>query len=163
MEKLSKIKLDPKDFGLYVNNLWAVFTLMNSKEQVRALFRDLFTHTEYKMFAKRLEIARRLLDGQTYGNIKKDLKVTEHTISSVSNILEREGAGFRMAYKFLLELEKDFNRKREHKQARLERRGRRKLPAETFAGELLAASFKNLDKIKNEKIARISTKKQLQV
>lgn len=74
MTKLSKRLLDPKDLGLYINNLWSVFTLLDSKDQVRALFRDLFTHTEYKMFAKRLEIAKRLLEGQTYEEISQNLR-----------------------------------------------------------------------------------------
>src|SRR3989344_1717381 len=91
MTKLSKLRLDPKDFGLYVNNLWSAFALMDTKDDIRLLFKDIFTHTEYKMFAKRLEIARRLLEGQTYVQIKDDLKVTEHTIRTVSNILERDG------------------------------------------------------------------------
>ena len=101
MTKLSRRPINPKDFGHYVNNLWSAFTLMDSKDQIRALFRDLFTHTEYKMFAKRLEVARRLLQGQTYDEISQSLKVTNHTIASINNILEREGTGLRIAHQKL--------------------------------------------------------------
>ena len=86
MIKVSRKYLDPKDFGHYVNNLWSAFTSMDTKEDVRLLFKDLFTHTEYKMFAKRLEIARRLIAGQTYEDITQALKVTSRTINAISNI-----------------------------------------------------------------------------
>lgn len=95
MTKISRIPVNPKDFGLYVHNLWLAFSLLDTKEDVRLLFRDLFTHTEYKMFAKRLEIAKRLLAGQNYESIKNDLKVTSTTIATVSNILAEKGEGFR--------------------------------------------------------------------
>ena len=106
MTKLSRRNLDPRDFGYYINNLWSVFTLLDSKEQVRSLFHDLFTHTEYKMFAKRFEIGRRLIDGQTYEEIGEKLKVTNHTIATVSNILASEGVGMRAAHEKLKKLEK---------------------------------------------------------
>lgn len=85
MTKLSRRPL-PKEFGDYVNNLWSAFTLLDSKADIRLLFKDLFTHTEYKMFAKRLEIARRLEGNQTYEQIKTELGVTSGTISNVNNI-----------------------------------------------------------------------------
>ena len=163
MTKLSRMRLDPNDMGHYINNLWSVFTLTFDKEQVRALFKDLFTHTEYKMFAKRLEIARRLLEGQKYETIRNDLKVAEHTISSVSNILERDGSGFRKAHEILTQLEKSFQGKRDERQARIERRTRRKLPAETFLPNLIGESFNQLDKALNRRTARSSARKQLSV
>ncbi|MBI2355819.1 MAG: hypothetical protein HYV13_01255 [Candidatus Doudnabacteria bacterium] len=161
MTKLSRIRLDPNDMGHYINNLWSVFTLMFDKQDVRALFKDLFTHTEWKMLAKRLEIARRLLEGQKYETIRSDLKVAEHTISSISNSIERDGSGFRRANEILTELEKDFQRKREQRQARIERRVRRKLPAETFLPNLIGEGFNQLDKALNRRTAKSSAKKQL--
>lgn len=110
MTKISRKNVGIKDFGLYVNNLWSVFTMLDSKEDVRAFFRDLFTHTEYKMFAKRLEIAKRLLSDQSYNEIVEALKVTPNTIAIVNNTLERDGFGFRVACKKLEELEKSFKR-----------------------------------------------------
>jgi uncharacterized protein YerC len=163
MTKLSRLGLDPNDMGLYINNLWAVFTLVYDKKQVRALFKDLFTHTEYKMFAKRLEIARRRLNEQTYEQIKADLRVTEHTIRTVSNILERDGAGFRAAYRILTDLEKDYQKKRSKFQNQLEGRTRRKMASETFLADLTVAGFKQATKAVRKKIAKSSTKNRLDV
>lgn len=105
MTKISKKPLDPEKLGHYINNLWSAFTLMNSKDDIRLLFKDLFTHTEYKMFAKRLEIARRLLAGENYQNIQKDLKVTSGTVSRVNNILNEKGEGLKKVNEKLAQLE----------------------------------------------------------
>ena len=66
---------------------------MDSKSDIRLLFKDLFTNTEYKMFAKRLEIARRLLNGELYKKIQDELKVTAGTINAVSRILQEKKEG----------------------------------------------------------------------
>lgn len=97
MTKLSRRELGSKQLGYYINDLWSAFTLMDSKEDIRSLFRDLFTRTEYKMFAKRLQIARLLLKGETYETIRDVMKVTDTTIANVNNILASKGEGFRKA------------------------------------------------------------------
>lgn len=48
MTKLSKKLVDPKEMGNYINNFWSALTLMDTKEDVKQLVKDLFTHTEYK-------------------------------------------------------------------------------------------------------------------
>src|SRR6185369_1853668 len=101
MTKLSRKLLDPEKFGHYINNLWSAFTLMDTKEDIRLLFKDLFTHTEYKMFAKRLEIARRLLSQETYYDIQKAMNVTSHTVMRVNDRLSERGEGLRLAHKKL--------------------------------------------------------------
>ncbi len=161
MTKLSRLKLDPVNFGHYVNNLWSAFTLMNTKDDIRLLFKDLFTHTEYKMFAKRLEIARRLLAGQTYDEIKQALKVTANTISNVNNILTEKGGGYRKANNKLTDLEKSFQKKATERQDYLERRKRRKPPEETLLFDLL----KEGAMVANQKLSSVvkqrSAKKEL--
>jgi uncharacterized protein YerC len=156
MTKLSRRNLDPKDLGLYINNLWSGFTLLDSKDQVRALFHDLFTHTEYKMFAKRLEIARRLLDGQMYDEISDSLKVTNHTIAAVSNILERDGAGMRVVHDKLKKLDKSFKNKKSRKFFPRYKNSPR-------VSELLDAGLGGAGKIMRTINRRHSSKKQLAV
>lgn len=163
MTKLSRRPIDPTEFGHYVNNLWAAFTLMDSKEDTRLLFKDLFTHTEYKMFAKRLEIARRLITGQTYEQIMQDLKVTPKTVTNVSNILANAGNGLRKADEKLKDLERTYQRHREERQAVLERRVRRKLPAEIFLPNLLKAGIVAADKVITKNIKHRSARKELDV
>ncbi|MBI2607563.1 MAG: helix-turn-helix domain-containing protein [Candidatus Doudnabacteria bacterium] len=162
MTKLSKIPLDPKDFGLYVNNLWSVFTLLDSKEDIRFLFKDLFTHTENKMFTKRLEIARALLEGETYDQISERLKVTKHTIASVSNTLARDGNGFRVAHAKLLDLEKQHQRRREKRQDYLE--GKKRWPKfreQVLVEELAKAGARHVSKYIRRKKKRVNRKKEI--
>jgi uncharacterized protein YerC len=97
MTKVSRKPIKPAALSEYLNNLWSAFTLMDSKENIRLLFKDLFTSTEYKMFAKRLEIARRLLDGDTYDQIMRALNVGAPTITHVNNRLESGNGGLQKA------------------------------------------------------------------
>ncbi len=111
MPKITHLQTSIPEFGHYVNNLWSAFTLLTSKNEIRELFRDLFTHTEYKMFAKRFEIARSLLMGQSYQDIRSRLHVTDRSISAVSNILSDRGDGYRKAHDRLLSMEEKLKRK----------------------------------------------------
>lgn len=134
---------------------------MDSKDDIRFLFKDIFTHTEYKMFAKRLEIARRLLENQKYEQISQDLHVTQGTIAQVSNILAQSGEGYRKAHGKLKILEADRQRKIVERQDRLERRTRRKLPAETFLADTLLAGVGAAADLISGKIKKNSAKKEL--
>jgi|SRR3989338_5537526 len=163
MTKLSRLHLDPQHFGHYVNNLWSAFTLMDSKEDVRLLFKDLFTHTEYKMFAKRLEIARRLIDGQTYEEIMDALKVTARTITTVNNTLMTRGEGLKKVHQKLVDLENKFQRKREERQTILERRVRRKMPAETFLADLVTEGIPEVSRLITKKLKQRSASRDLQL
>ncbi|MBI3952472.1 MAG: hypothetical protein HY336_00775 [Candidatus Doudnabacteria bacterium] len=163
MTKLSRLNLDPKDFGYYINNLWSVFTLIDKKEDIRLLFRDLFTHTEYKMFAKRLEIARRLLEGQTYEEISSDLKVTEHTIATVSNTLARDGKGLRVAHAKLQALGKAYQARRDKYQDFLERKRFPKFREQVLVENLAKAGLRGARNVIRGAIRKSTGKKQLPI
>jgi len=112
MPKLSTKPLGEEKIVYLVNNVWTVFLSIKTREEMRTLFRDLFTHTEYKMFAKRLEIARRLLGGEQYDDIRHGLNVSEKTIANISNILAQSGNGFRKAHNDLKNFEENFSKKK---------------------------------------------------
>jgi uncharacterized protein YerC len=159
MTKLSRRAL-PKEFGDYVNNLWSAFTLLDSKSDIRLLFKDLFTHTEYKMFAKRLEIARRLESGQTYEEIKTGLSVTSGTISTVSNTLMEQGDGFRKAHQKLTEAEVRQEKARTEKTKNVMHPLRKKIKRRPVFGLVLKAGVQALDiELRKRSKARSATKK----
>lgn len=162
MTKLSKRPLDPQDMGWYINNLWSAFLLMGNKEQIRQLFKDLFTHTEYKMIAKRLEIARRLIKGESYDDIKQALKVTEKPIAHMSNILADAGDGVREAHVKLELLEKDYKKKRDKRQRILESVVKRDLGF-TAIPDLVKAGATSLDRAIIKRVKTSSAKKVLKV
>lgn len=140
MTKISRKNIDSKDLGNYINNLWAAFTLADSKEDVRLLFKDLFTHTEYKMLAKRFEIARRLINKEKYEDIARIVGVTANTISNVSNVLSGSGFGYRkVVQKINAEEENSFNRKLKKKSVF------KKLARRTVLGAVLKAGAVKID------------------
>ena len=57
---------------------------------------DLLSEQELQMIAKRLQIAKLLLQKKTYEEIKKEIKVSQHTIARVNIWLQQGGEGFRM-------------------------------------------------------------------
>lgn len=128
-----------------MNNLWSAFTLLDSKADICLLFKDLFTHTEYKMFAKRLEIARRLEGNQTYEQIKTELGVTSGTISNVNNILMRQGEGFRRAHQKLSEHETKQQKARAEQTKNLMQPLRAKIKRRTALGVIAKAGMRAID------------------
>jgi uncharacterized protein YerC len=163
MTKLSRKYTDPEKMGAYINNLWSAFTLMDSKEDIRLLFKDLFTHTEYKMFAKRLEIARRLFYKERYEDIQHDLNVTPNTINRISNALSEKGDGLRKVHKKLERLEEKYlSREREYEK-NLSNPFRRKIHRKTLLGASLKAGAIALDKVINRKLKEKTAAKTLSV
>jgi len=147
MPKLSKKSLSEPKLGYLVNNLWSAFTLMDSKEDIRLFFRSLFTHTEYKMLAKRFEVARRLIRGDKYESISRDLNISQKTISLISNILQEKGEGFIRADSKLHALDQRFQNIKKNRQKQLERRGLPKLPGSDVLPNLIVEGLKVVDKV----------------
>lgn len=144
-----------------MNNLWSAFILMDSKDDIRLLFKDLFTHTEYKMFAKRLEVARRLIKGQTYEIIAKELNVTPGTIAHLNNILEEKGGGLKKAHQKLEHLEKRYLSNQREYQKDLENHFRKKTKRRTLLGESLKVGIKVLDTALSKKFKHKTANKSL--
>lgn len=112
MTKISRIKVDPKHLGLFINNFWSLVTLLENKDQVKEFLKDLLTHTEMKMFAKRIQIAKMLLEGYDYQNIRNHVKVSDPTIARISNLLSTSGEGLRTAISYLQKIEADIEKEK---------------------------------------------------
>lgn len=88
-------KLSQKDHeGLTIDLVNAV---VQSKSSADAAFflQDLLTKSEMKMLSKRLRIAKLLLSGLTYENIKNQLHVSHSTVAKIAVWLSEKGDGFR--------------------------------------------------------------------
>lgn len=112
MVKISRIRVDPKHFGFFLNNFWNLITLLENKEQVKTFLKDLLTPTEMKMLTKRIQIAKMLLEGYDYRSIRNYVKVTDPTIAKISNILAVSGDGLRVAIRYLQKIEAEIDRDR---------------------------------------------------
>ena len=155
--------MDPEKFGYYVNNLWSAFTLMDSKNDIRLLFKDLFTHTEYKMFAKRLEISRRLISGQTYEVIQRDTGVTSGTIMRINEILNVQGIGLRKANEKLDKLEEKYAKTHREQTKNRENPFRSKIKQnnQTLLGQIIKGSVQKLDTTISKKLKQQTASKKL--
>lgn len=89
-EKLSK---DEQADLLF--DLLQAFTLLKNLPDAASFITDLLTSSEVKLLSKRLRIAKSLLSGATYLQIKEKLKVSDGTIAKVAVWLQEKGAGFR--------------------------------------------------------------------
>ena len=136
---------------------------MDTKDDIKLLVKDLFTHTEYKMLSKRLEIGRLLLNGQSYEQIKKTLNVTPTTISRMSNILIEKGEGIRKAHSKLNQIEEKRLAKKKAYTERLSNPFKFNSRRKTLGGELVKAGFKILDKKISKSIKTSSAKKTLEI
>lgn len=161
MTKISRKHLDSDAFSEYVNNLWSAFTLLSSKDDIRLLFKDLLTYTEYVMLTKRLQIARLLLAGATYEYIIKKLKVTARTITSVQSVLNTKGDGFRKAHKKLYDLEDEHRRKESNRLKDISNPFRIRVQRKTLLGQALKVGIGQLDKTITKRIRHRSAKKYL--
>ncbi|MBI3952866.1 MAG: hypothetical protein HY336_02840 [Candidatus Doudnabacteria bacterium] len=163
MTKISQRIVSDEDYKNYLNELWSSFTLVESKEQLRDFCKDLFTRTEYKMFAKRLQIARLLLEGNTYEEIGNRLKVTEKTILNVNNVLAERGKGYRNVHAKLFKIEKEILVRKSKRIDQMTGAVRRKLPAETVLPNLLKSGFILANRTVRKKIKQSSARRDLEV
>lgn len=135
MPKVSRLQVNPRHLGFFLNNFWNLITLLENKDQVKTFLKDLLTHTEMKMFAKRIQIAKMLLDGYSYQEIKSYVKVTDPTIAKISNILAVDGTGFKNAISYLSKIESTIEKKRMEEVSVFDRPGLHRFP-KTLATEV---------------------------
>ncbi len=71
---------------------------IKSKEEAKIILENLLSKTELSAVSKRLGVVYRLDKGLSYQRIKKELKVSSATISSLAENLENKN-GFQLALK----------------------------------------------------------------
>lgn len=70
---------------------------LQTPEEAILFIRDLLSKQEIRMLAKRLKIAKMLMDGGKYSDIAEELKVSAGTIARINLWLSQSGEGFRLA------------------------------------------------------------------
>jgi len=79
----------------FLGELYDMIALLKSREEVKQFFKDLLTLSETVMVSRRLQIAKMLLEGYTYRDIRAKLKVGVATIVSVERWLNQGFGGYR--------------------------------------------------------------------
>lgn len=89
-------KLSPEERQRVLLELCQSMVMVHKLEEAAKVLGDLVSEQELFMIAKRLQIAKCLLKGKKYEQIRKELKVSQQTIARVNLWLQQAGEGFRM-------------------------------------------------------------------
>ena len=111
MPRVSQIYIDAKRLTYFISNLWNTITLIENREKVLVFLKELLTPTEIRMLAKRIQIAKMLLEGYKYADIIPHVRVTSSTISSVNNQLQFGDGGYIKIIERLIKLEEKKQKK----------------------------------------------------
>lgn len=79
----------------FLGELYDMIALLKNREEVKQFFKDLLTLSETVMVSRRLQIAKMLLEGFSYRDIRDKLKVGVSTIVSVERWLNQGFGGYR--------------------------------------------------------------------
>lgn len=105
MSKVSRIYVDSKRMGYFISNLWNTITLIENRDEAVIFLKELLTETEIRMLAKRIQVAKMLLEGYKYEDIIPHVRVTSGTISSVNNQLQFGDGGYQKIIERLIKIE----------------------------------------------------------
>lgn len=111
MTKVNPRNLDSNSKMKYLDLLWTSIAQLETRDEVKNFFKDLLSESEAVMLARRIEIAKRLLEGESYGQINSEMKVGSDTIAKVQNWLISGFGGYEKAVKgFKKELDNRFSK-----------------------------------------------------
>lgn len=79
----------------YLGEFYTMVSLLRSREETKNFFKDLLTLSEVVMISRRIQIAQQLLDGSTYEDIRKKLRVGVDTIRHVERWLNNGFGGYK--------------------------------------------------------------------
>lgn len=111
MSRVNPRALDSKTKMRYLDLLWTSIAQLESRDEVKKFFKDLLSQSEAVMLARRIEIAKRLLEGEPYDGIIRNLKVGKDTVSKVQRWLTSGFGGYEKAISgFQKELNRRFSK-----------------------------------------------------
>lgn len=90
MAKVRFYDVSKKERIRIIGELYEVIAELKSKDEVFKFLFELFTPSEVLMIARRIQVAKMLLDEKTYVEIGKRLKVSHQTIRKVEHWLKSD-------------------------------------------------------------------------
>lgn len=92
-------KVSNKDRNQIIYDLIYAIKGCRTIEEAASLIEDLLTESELEFISRRLRIARLLIEGKTYEDVRIKLHVSESTIAKIAAWLSDKGDGFRNVVK----------------------------------------------------------------
>lgn len=99
MTRVKPRLLHPDERMNYLDLLWTSIAGLESRKEVKNFFKDLLSESEAIMLARRILIAKMLLEGKTYLEIVEELRVGIDTVSKISRWLNSGFGGYEQAIK----------------------------------------------------------------
>ena len=99
MSRVNPRKISSDAKMKYLDLLWTSIAKLETREEVKQFFKDLLSESEAIMIARRIEIAKRLIEGDSYDKIAGELKVGMDTIGRVQQWLASGFGGYEKAIK----------------------------------------------------------------
>lgn len=109
MGKVSVYKIDKKEKEKVVDELFEVISELRSKKEVFNFLVGLLTDSETLMIGRRIQIAKMLLDGKSYNQIARKLKVSHMTTGKVERWINESNQRELVARKLGKNFEKVYN------------------------------------------------------
>lgn len=111
--KIKKIQLTEQEKTKILDALYTTISALKGRESTRLFLRDLLTESERIMLGRRIIIARKLLAGEHYDDIIKDMRVGQDTINRVYQWLTDTAPGYEEAIQGMRkEMKKRDNKRR---------------------------------------------------
>ncbi|MBU3924674.1 hypothetical protein KJ854_01925 [Patescibacteria group bacterium] len=73
MPKVDPRAIDSNSKMKYLDLLWTSIAQLENREETKIFFKDLLSESEALMLARRIEIAKRLIEGESYEAIAHEL------------------------------------------------------------------------------------------
>lgn len=99
MPKVNPRQIDQTKRMKYLDILWTSIAGLETREEVKAFFKDLLSESEAIMLGRRILVAKLLLEGKKYEEIIQDLRVGDDTIGKVQRWLTSGFGGYERVIK----------------------------------------------------------------
>lgn len=93
--KVKYNQLSDEEKKKYLGEFYDMVSLLDGRDEIKSFFKDLLTLSETVMISRRIQIAKMLLAGINYQEIKEELKVGNSTITYVDKWLNNGFDGYR--------------------------------------------------------------------
>ena len=78
-----------------IDQLFQIILSLKDMDECRAFFSDLCTMQELVLMAQRVQVAKLLMNGETYEKIRSQTSVSSSTITRISTELQYGSGGYR--------------------------------------------------------------------
>lgn len=125
-------------------------SVLNNTEEIMNFITDLLSEQETIMIAKRIKIAKMIIQNKNYREIQNSLKVGANTISRINEWLAESGEGFKM----VAERSKKENTKNKSSEPTEFQKLKKRYPSLFWPEFLIKDLIKIMDSKQKEKIRR---------